>query len=137
LFYRLQPIVRSDKAMISPSLLELDIARGIGSRTSFVDAAVRSRVLRRRRRIAADVLRLPITLREAVAQDREALARLAELDGHRLPIGPQVVAVADGRILAAAEVTSGTTIADPFRPTAGAVGLLRLRAQQLRRELTA
>jgi hypothetical protein len=135
LFYRLQPIVRSDKAMISPSLLELDIARGIGSRTAPVDSAVRSRVLRRRRRIAADVLRLPITLREAVAQDREALLRLAELDGHHLPVGPQVVAVADGRILAAAEVTSGTTIADPFRPTAGVVGLLRLRAQQLRREL--
>lgn len=123
--------------MISPSLLELDIARGIGSRSSLFDGAVLSRALRRRRRIAADVLRLPITLREAVAQDREALVRLAQLDGHRLPTGPQVVAVADGRILAATEVRSGATIADPFRPTAGVVGLLRLRAQQLRRELTA
>jgi hypothetical protein len=123
--------------MISPSLLELDIARGIGSQTSLLDGAVRRRALRRRQRIATEAIRLPITLREAVAQDRQALSRLAELDGHRLPVGPQVVAVADGRILAAAEVTSGTTISDPFRPTAGVVSLLRLRAQQLRRELAA
>jgi hypothetical protein len=39
----------------------------------------------------------------------------------------------EGRIVAALEVRSGTTIADPFVPTQGIVELLGLRAAQVRR----
>lgn len=120
--------------MISPSPLErhLDIVRALGSRSRPLDQAARRSALRRRR--AADVsgIQAAITIRPAAGRDAAAIARLAELDGHRLPEGRRVVAEAGGRILAAAEVRSGRTVADPFEPTAGLAQLLALRAQQLR-----
>jgi hypothetical protein len=123
--------------MISPSPLEhhLEIARAIGSLTRPIDDGVHRGILRRLRRHQAatvDGLNAPITIRPASVQDAPAIARLAVLDGHRLPAGEQLVAEADGRILAAAEVTSGTTVADPFQPTAGVARLVALRAEQLR-----
>jgi hypothetical protein len=121
--------------MISPSPIELDIARAIGTRTRPLDASVNRGLLRRIRRSRAasvDSIDAPITIRPAAAQDAAAIARLAVLDGHRLPAGEQLVAEAGGRILAAAEVTSGTTVADPFQPTAGVARLVALRAEQLR-----
>jgi hypothetical protein len=127
--------------MISPTPIEryVEIARAFGSRTRPLDEVAHRSLLRRLRRqgTVADGIRVPITIREAVAQDRPALTRLAALDGHRLPAGPQIVAVADGRILAAAEVTTGATIADPFKPSAGVATLVSLRARQLRRDLAA
>jgi len=123
--------------MISPSPIEhhIEIARALGSRTQALDAGVHRGVLRRlRHRRAATVARLdaPITIRHAAVQDAPAIARLAVLDGHCLPAGEQLVAEAGGRILAAAEVTSGKTVADPFEPTAGLARLVALRAEQLR-----
>jgi hypothetical protein len=123
--------------MISPSLIEqhVDIARSLGSRTRPLDNAIHRSLLgrlRRRTAVTVDGIDAPITIRAAAVQDAPAIARLAILDGHRLPAGEQLVAEADGRILAAAEVTSGTTIADPFRPTAGVARLVALRAEQLR-----
>ena len=123
--------------MISPSPIErhLDIARAFGSQTRPLDEAVHRgllRRLRRRRAVLVDGIDTPITIRPAAVQDAPAITRLALLDGHRLPAGDQLVAEAGGRILAAAEVSSGATVADPFRPTAGVVRLVALRAEQLR-----
>jgi len=123
--------------MISPSPIEshIDIARAFGSRTSLLDDAVRrSRQRRWRRRKAAALgdIQAAITIRPAGAADAHAIARLAVLDGHPLPGGEQLVAEADGRILAAVDVLSGATVADPFKPTASVAQLVALRAQQLR-----
>jgi len=123
--------------MISPSPVEqhIEIARAIGSRTRPLDDVAHRGLLRRLRRprvAIADGIAGPITIRAAAVQDGPAIARLAVLDGHRLPAGEQLVAEAGGRILAAAEVTSGATVADPFQPTAGVARLVALRAEQLR-----
>jgi hypothetical protein len=123
--------------MISPSPIEhhIEIARAIGSRTRPLDQGVHRGVLRRLRRsrvAALDGIQAPIVIRSAADADAPAIDRLGLLDGHRLPAGDQVVAEAGGQILAAAEVASGTTIADPFRPTGGVARLVALRAQQLR-----
>jgi hypothetical protein len=121
--------------MVSPSPIELDIARAIGTRTRPLDDSVHRSLLgrlRRSRAASADQIEAPITIRKAAAQDAPAIARLAVLDGHRLPAGEQLVAEAGGRILAAAEVASGSTVADPFQPTAGVARLVALRAEQLR-----
>jgi hypothetical protein len=123
--------------MISPSPVEhhIEIARAIGSRTRPLDAAVHRGLLRRLRRpriAIADGIDGPITIRAAAVQDAPAIARLAVLDGHRLPAGEQLVAEADGTILAAVDVASGTTVADPFKPTGGIARLIALRAGQLR-----
>jgi hypothetical protein len=123
--------------MISPSPIEhhIEIARAIGSRTRPLDGAVHRSLLRRLRRrdaVTVDGIDAPITIRPAAVQDAPAIARLAVLDGHRLPAGEQLVAEAGGQILAAAEVTSGKTVADPFQPTAGVARLVAIRAQQLR-----
>ena len=120
--------------MISPSPLErhLDIIRGLGSRSRPLDEAARRGALRRQRATEVDGIDATITIRPAAGRDAAAIARLAKLDGHRLPKGRRVVAEAGGRILAAAEVRSGRTVADPFEPTAGLTQLLELRAQQLR-----
>ena len=123
--------------MISPSPIEhhIEIARAIGSRTRPLDQGVHRGVLRRLRRsrvAALDGIQAPIVIRSAAGADAAAIARLGLLDGHRLPAGEQLVAEAGGQILAAAEVASGATIADPFKPTGGVARLVELRAQQLR-----
>jgi hypothetical protein len=123
--------------VISPSSIEphIEIARAFGSRTRPLDQAAHRgflRRLRRREAVAVDGIEAPITIRAAAVQDAPAIARLAVLDGHRLPAGQQLVAEAGGRILAAAEIASGRTVADPFQPTAGLAGLVALRAEQLR-----
>ena len=120
--------------MISPSPIEahLEIARALGSRTKPLDAVARRSALRRRRTADAAELDAPITIRFAARCDRKAIARLAQLDGHRLPEGRRLVAESAGRILAAVEIGSGRTIADPFEPTGSIAQLVALRAEQLR-----
>ena len=75
--------------------------------------------------------RTNIVIRGATARDELALRRLAALDDARAPQpGPDVlIAEVDG--LAVAAVAGDRAIADPFRPTAAIVELLRLRASQL------
>jgi hypothetical protein len=75
-----------------------------------------------------------ITVRRAVGGDRAELERLAALDSATPPRGPALVAEADSRLLAALPLGSGRPIADPFEPTAAAVALLQLRAEQLSAE---
>ena len=72
-----------------------------------------------------------VVLRRAQRQDANALDRLAALDGVRRPAGELMLAEVDGDILAAVPVEGGPAIADPFRPTADLVDLLRARTGRL------
>jgi hypothetical protein len=73
-----------------------------------------------------------IAIRRAREGDRAALERLAALDSRRVPPGEVLIADVGGEQVAATGIVSGLTIAHPFRPTAHAIGLLDLRAAQLR-----
>ena len=70
-----------------------------------------------------------VSIRAARGSDGPALARLAALDSALLPEGELLVAEADGELLAALEPGSGRHIANPFRPTADVVDLLRLSSR--------
>jgi hypothetical protein len=74
-----------------------------------------------------------LLIRMASPADEAALARLAQVDGHRELDGPQLlVAEVDGELIAALPLDGGKAMADPFRPTAAVVEMLELRAGQLR-----
>ena len=75
----------------------------------------------------------PVLIRHASRADAREIERLAALDERELPRGERLVGELEGRIVAALEVRSGKTIADPFVPTQGIVELLGLRAAQVRR----
>ena len=70
-----------------------------------------------------------LTIRFATAADD--LDRLAQLDSSRVPAAPQLVAEADGRVIAAVSTRDGRAVADPFIRSTEAVSLLRRRARQL------
>ena len=72
-----------------------------------------------------------LTIRYATAADDAALDRLAQLDSSTVPAAPRLIAEADGQLIAAISARDGDAIADPFTRSAGAVALLRRRAQQL------
>ena len=72
-----------------------------------------------------------ITIRPARPSDYSALWQLAALDDRPLPSSPFLVGELDREVVAAVSLPTGTAIADPFRRTAEAVALLRLRASQL------
>jgi hypothetical protein len=87
-----------------------------------------------RRAAAAAIAHEPaVLIRRASAADAPALARLSALDERELPAGERLIGEIGGRIVAALEVCSGRTIADPFVATTGVVELLDLRAAQVRR----
>jgi hypothetical protein len=69
-----------------------------------------------------------VLIRAARGSDGPALRRLAALDSSVVPAGEVLVAEADGALVAARALTSGSVIADPFRPTADVVALLELRS---------
>jgi hypothetical protein len=69
-----------------------------------------------------------LTIRLARDDDRASLASLAQLDSGSAPVDPVLLAEADGRLVAALSLLDGTAVADPFRPTADVVDLLRVRA---------
>lgn len=66
-----------------------------------------------------------ITLRRSTAADHEALRRLAALDSASPPDGDALLAEAGGDLVAAVSLDGRRAIADPFRPTAPVVALLR------------
>ena len=70
----------------------------------------------------------PLVIRAATAADRMALLRLAQRDSAAAPSGTVLIAESRGEIHAALELDGGRAIADPFRPTADLVALLRARA---------
>jgi hypothetical protein len=76
-----------------------------------------------------------VVIRAATPEDEAAIERLAQLEG-RPPPQASVVLLAeiDGEVHAALPLSRGPAIADPFRPTVELVGMLKLRAAQLRGE---
>ncbi|MEJ7824559.1 MAG: hypothetical protein WKF48_03985 [Solirubrobacteraceae bacterium] len=73
-----------------------------------------------------------MTIRLARAEDRQPLRDLAAVDSARPLAGAVLVAIVEGRLCAAYGLDDERTIADPFVPSAQAVGLLCLRARQMR-----
>jgi hypothetical protein len=73
-----------------------------------------------------------LTIRYALAHDGAALARLAELDSAKAPLDPVLLAESAGELVAAISLADAVVVADPFRPTADVVELLRARERQLR-----
>jgi hypothetical protein len=72
-----------------------------------------------------------VLMRLAAADDSARIRTLAMLDDQRLPAGPFLVAEANGEIVAARSLSTGTAVADPFRLTSDIVAMLQLRAGQL------
>jgi hypothetical protein len=69
-----------------------------------------------------------IAIRAATqAGDEDIVRRLAALDSAGTPETPVVVALVDGRPVAAASLVDGSVVADPFVPTADVVELLQAR----------
>ncbi len=73
-----------------------------------------------------------LTIRPATATDADELDDLARLDSARPLAGDVLLAEASGRPVAAMALDSGRAVADPFLPSAAAVAVLRVRAEQLR-----
>ena len=73
-----------------------------------------------------------VVIRPARDEDMPMLHDLAELDSAEPLRGAALVALVDGRPWAAHGLDDDRVIADPFRPSAEAAGLLRLRVHQLR-----
>src|SRR4051794_30942960 len=72
-----------------------------------------------------------VVLRGARVADGPALRALAVLDDALPPVGPALVAEAEGAILAVMPLDGGRPYADPFRHTDDLVALLEARAEQL------
>jgi hypothetical protein len=73
----------------------------------------------------------PVALRLCSVHDDPALERLGVLEGRSVPNGRFVLAEVNGIVVAALPLAGGEPFADPFRPTAHLLPLLRLRASQL------
>ena len=73
-----------------------------------------------------------IELRLCSVHDLDALEELAALNETTLPEGSFVVAVVNGRLVAAQPIDGGPLLADPFVRTMHLRTLLELRATQLR-----
>ena len=73
----------------------------------------------------------PVALRLCSVHDDAALEQLAVLEGRAVPSGRLVLAEVNGTIVAALPLDGGAPLADPFRPTAHLLPLLRMRASQL------
>jgi hypothetical protein len=71
-----------------------------------------------------------LTLRIARPADAHLVRRLAELDGAEPPREPLIAELEDD-VLAAISIADGRVVADPFQRTEHAVGLLRLRREQI------
>ncbi len=69
-----------------------------------------------------------VVIRAARAPDAAVLENLARMDSQRPLSGDVLLAEQDGVIVAA--IAGGRTVADPFRPTADLVELLRLHADR-------
>ena len=72
-----------------------------------------------------------VALRLAQPDEDHVVRRLAALDDARPLTGQALLAVVDGEAVAALSLSDGRVVANPFLPTEAAVGLLRLRAQDM------
>jgi hypothetical protein len=77
-----------------------------------------------------------VVIRWAAEADRGTVADLAALDGQRPLTGEVLIAIVGGEAWAAVAVDDGRVAADPFRPSADAAELLRVRAGHLRAALS-
>ena len=73
-----------------------------------------------------------VTVRRFAERDIEAIQRLAALDEKPIPSGGVLVAEQAGQLVAALPLDGSQPLADPFKPTADVVELLRVSARQLR-----
>ena len=78
-----------------------------------------------------------LSVRPFTERDIDAIRLLAALDSKQMPTGAVLVAEQAGEVVAALPLDGGNVLADPFKPTADVVALLKLRASQLQRENTA
>jgi hypothetical protein len=76
----------------------------------------------------------PVVVRPARPVDSTDLRRLAALDSARPLTGEALIAVSGGEIAAAMSLDTGAVIADPFKPTAHLVELLRTAARPAPRQ---
>jgi hypothetical protein len=91
------------------------------------------RSARPRKRAEEVVVESPdIELRLCKPADDPELDRLAALSEVPVPFGRLVVALLDGRLVAAKPIAGGHVLRDPFVKTAHLVRLLEVRAEQLR-----
>ena len=72
-----------------------------------------------------------VSLRLGRVSDDVILQRLAALEGRMAPQGRHLLAEVEGAAVAALALAGGEFLADPFRPTAHLLPLMRLRAAQL------
>jgi len=72
-----------------------------------------------------------VTIRRATDSDASAISMLAAVASASPPTGTLLVGEVGDELWAAVEVETGTAIADPFRPSADVVALLRLKAERL------
>jgi hypothetical protein len=72
-----------------------------------------------------------VALRLYEVADDPMLEQLAALEGREVQHGRHLVAEVDGEVVAALPLAGGEPLADPFRPTAHLVPLMRRRAAQL------
>jgi hypothetical protein len=74
-----------------------------------------------------------IAIRRATQSDRPVVERLATLDSAPAPSSGEVlIAYVGDEPQAAVDVATGAAVADPFRPTAHVVELLKVRAATMR-----
>ena len=72
-----------------------------------------------------------LTIRRAAVEDTFAVKRLAAIDSAAPPTGDVLLAEMGNELWAAISLDTGAVIADPFRPSADLVELLRFRAGPL------
>ena len=70
-----------------------------------------------------------LTIRHATTADQFAVRRLAVLDSSSPPTGEVLLAEMGDELWAALSLDTGAAVADPFRPSADLLDLLRLRAR--------
>lgn len=75
-----------------------------------------------------------VSVRPFTEEDIDTVRLLAALDSKQMPTGAVLVAERSGEVIAAIALDGGDVLADPFKPTADVVALLKLRASQLQRE---
>ena len=78
-----------------------------------------------------DVAERDVSLRLGRVSDDAILERLAALEGRKAPHGRHLLAEVEGEAIAALSLAGGEFFADPFRPTAHLLPLMRVRATQL------
>jgi hypothetical protein len=95
--------------------------------------SIRSMLLVRRSQTEATGYRgaPAVTIRWAAPEDADSVAILAEIDEAPVPSGPLLLAFAGDELWVALSLSTGTSVSDPFRPSAEVAALVLERARQL------